>query len=67
MIAKKVLENSNAIQANVEGLSMQQLKLRCQILEDYPQLSFDDVTAIAKGDKKLADFGIPPSCELGIS
>ncbi|MDP3958412.1 MAG: hypothetical protein Q8Q36_03050 [bacterium] len=58
----KRLEHAGAIQADMEGLSLQQLKLRDQLMREN-KLSFTDATAVARGDKKPSDFGIESSTQ----
>lgn len=57
MNTRKVLEHSGVIQAAVEGLSLQQIYIRDGLMSRY-ELSRDDATAIVRGEKELADFGI---------
>lgn len=54
------MEHSGAIQGIIEGLSLQQVYLRDDLFNRLHKrgLSFTDATAIIRGEKKLADFGI---------
>ncbi len=53
----KTLEHSGAIQARIEGFTMEQLLIRDELTHDHG-LSFADATAVVRGEKWLEDFGI---------
>jgi len=57
MNTRKVLEHSGVIQATVEGLSLQQIHIRDGLMNRYG-MSVDDATAVVRGERELADFGI---------
>lgn len=53
----RVLEHSGVIQATIEELSLQQLLIRDGLMSRYG-LSFEHATAVVRGERELADFGI---------